>query len=227
MSTNRYYSVAIGMGRLPTMAERIGRVTGEALVTLQINAVNETLETVDETSLEDMSATINLTRPYIKEKMRAIPASKTSPSAHLIASGELTPLGRFPNVQRVQGVTWTNEAIEALGHKFGKWPGWTYRTGDSSRGIEENMKSAGRGVSVKNNTNKTLPGAYTVPLRNAGGTGLFVRHKGDKSKFGSHLYGPSVYSLFRNYLDRDIDKIEGVLMDRFDTFLDDFIEKQL
>lgn len=176
--------------------------------------------TVHELAVTDATKNINLTKDYVYQRLEQRLSDPTSAALQSSIASPVrgTTMGNYDPFQEVQKVEYSNARIEELGHKFGKWRGWTYRRGDKSRGIPEDQKQAGVTVTVMRGQPKLFEHGYLMPLKNTGGKlGLFARNKEGKSK---HRYGPSVYSLFRDYIGRSSDEISNVLELELNTRLD-------
>ena len=124
---------------------------------------------------------------------------------------------RYGKVENIWD-TWSNERIEGMGKKFGPWPGWTRRTGDAMRGIPEGQKAAGFTVDVNRKGDKTIQGVFTLPLKTAGGFGVF--RPGPTKNKPVHLYGPSPFQVFRRHINDNRDQIMADLEASFLQHLD-------
>lgn len=198
-------SFTFDLGELLDVREHLARAPYVTQDRDLVAEVNKIVDDIDQTARSRMNAGINLSDAYLRSKMSITYATAGRGLVAEITArggkGDQTPLGRYFNKQETKGVNWRNDQIRS---PFEKWPGWTQRTGDKSRGIPANQKAAGISVQVTRGAPKLMPGAFTMPLRagnRAGGNGLgiFLR-----TKYGlvQHTYGPAVYQLFRYQVDK-------------------------
>ena len=215
--------ISFDISELVEQADRIVMLDDATLAEMRLDAVNVVSLTVREKSIDQTHAELNLTRDYIEARIARAEAKGTTARARITSEVRGATLQRFGAQQDIAPVNWSNSRIEALGHKFGKWPGWTRRTGDASRGIDEDDKAAGISVDVNRKGAKTITSAFTMPLKNGNGEGVF-RREGGKLK---HLYGPSVYQVFRRYISTNEQAIADTLRDEFIGRLDTKIQEIL
>ena len=215
--------ISFDTSELVEQADRIAMLDYTTLAEMRLDAVNVVSLTVREKSIDQTHAELNLSRDYIEARIARAEAKGTTARARITSEVRGATLQRFGAQQEVAPVNWSNSRIEALGHKFGKWPGWTYRKGDASRGIAEDKKAAGVSVDVNRKGAKTITSAFTMPLKNSNGTGVFRREGGEVK----HLYGPSVYQVFRRYITTNEQAIADTLRDEFVGRLDTKIQEIL
>ena len=215
--------ISFDTSELVEQADRIAMLDNATLAEMRLDAVNVVSLTVREKSIDQTHAELNLTRDYIEARIARAEAKGTTARARITSEVRGATLQRFGAQQGIAPVNWSNSRIEALGHKFGKWPGWTRRTGDASRGIDEDDKAAGISVDVNRKGAKTITSAFTMPLKNGNGAGVF-RREGGKLK---HLYGPSVYQVFRRYISTNEQAIADTLRDEFIGRLDTKLQEIL
>lgn len=215
--------ISFDTSELVEQVDRITMLDSATLAEMRLDAVNVVSLTVREKSIDQTHAELNLTRDYIEARIARAEAKGTTARARITSEVRGTTLQRFGAQQDITPVNWSNSRIEALGHKFGKWPGWTRRTGDASRGIDEDDKAAGISVDVNRKGAKTITSAFTMPLKNGNGEGVF-RREGGKLK---HLYGPSVYQVFRRYISTNEQSIADTLRDEFIGRLDTKLQEIL
>lgn len=196
--------------------DQLATLDDVTLAEMRLDAVNIVALTVREKSIDQTVADLNLTRDYVEARIARTEAKGRSASARITSEVRGTTLQRFGAAQATKQVDWSNERIQALGHEFDEWPGWTRRTGDASRGIAVGEKAAGVSVDVNRKGVKTITSAFTMPLKNGNGIGAF-RREGGKVK---HLYGPSVYQVFRRYITTNEQAIADTLRDEFIGRLD-------
>ena len=195
---------------------KLAALDGTALREVGTAAANVVSLTVRGKAVDQTLAELNLTRDYIETRLARTEAKGNSATARVTSQVQGATLQRFRAMLEVQPVRWTNARIEEMGHKFGKWPGWTRRTGDESRNIDEDEKAAGISVDVNRKGAKTIRTAFTVPLKNGNGEGFFRRENGRVK----HLYGPSVYQVFRRYITTNETAIGDDLRDEYVRRLD-------
>lgn len=193
------FFIKIDPSQIKGLADKLAGLTPEQLGVLTVDALNETTDSVYELARQRMRASINLTDDYIKRKMVVAHASAQKMTASITASGakpDITSLSHYGSMQLTQAVNWSNQRIQAAGHKFGKWPGWTERTGSAALGIAVNRKAAGKSVEVKPGARKSMTPMFSIPGKkdNEGNLLIFKRNAANKLEV---LAGPSVYQLFR------------------------------
>ena len=215
--------ISFDTSELVEQADRIAMLDNATLAEMRLDAVNVVSLTVREKSIDQTHAELNLSRDYIEARIARAEAKGATARARVTSEVRGATLQRFGAQQEVAPVNWSNSRIEALGHEFGKWPGWTYRKGDASRGIAEDKKAAGFTVDVNRKGAKTITSAFTMPLKNSNGTGVFRREGGEVK----HLYGPSVYQVFRRYITTNEQAIADTLRDEFVGRLDTKIQEIL
>ena len=215
--------ISFDTSELVEQADRIAMLDSTTLAEMRLDAVNVVSLTVREKSIDQTHTELNLSRDYIEARIARAEAKGPTARARITSEVRGATLQRFGAQQEVAPVNWSNSRIEALGHKFGKWPGWTYRKGDASRGIDEDDKAAGVSVDVNRKGAKTITSAFTMPLKNSNGTGVFRREGGEVK----HLYGPSVYQVFRRYITTNEQAIADTLRDEFVGRLDTKIQEIL
>ena len=215
--------ISFDTSELVEQVDRIAMLDNTTLAEMRLDAVNVVSLTVREKSIDQTHAELNLSRDYIEARIARAEAKGATARARITSEVGGATLQRFGAQQDVAPVNWSNSRIEALGHEFGKWPGWTYRKGDASRGIAEDKKAAGFTVDVNRKGAKTITSAFTMPLKNSNGTGVFRREGGEVK----HLYGPSVYQVFRRYITTNEQAIADTLRDEFVGRLDTKIQEIL
>ena len=215
--------ISFDTSELVEQVDRIAMLDNTTLAEMRLDAVNVVSLTVREKSIDQTHAELNLSRDYIEARIARAEAKGTTARARITSEVRGATLQRFGAQQEVAPVNWSNSRIKALGHEFGKWPGWTYRKGDASRGIAEDKKAAGVSVDVNRKGAKTITSAFTMPLKNSNGTGVFRREGGEVK----HLYGPSVYQVFRRYISTNEQAIADTLRDEFVGRLDTKIQEIL
>lgn len=190
---------------LANFGETLNKLSPEALGKRMVETVNTVTTQTYDLARETMLSGINLTDDYVKRKMEVKLATGQKPVAEIAArvtrKSAHTNLSEYGAMTNTARVNWTNERIAAMGQKFGKWPGWTRRTGAQSIGVAVNQKATGVSVEVKRGARKNLkssPGFQLGKLKDGSGNPLvFERVGSGKSSKIKAMYGPSVYQLFR------------------------------
>ena len=193
------FKFTVDTSALDGLSDRLTELTPETLGARLVETTNQQIESAYDLSRKRMLSGINLTDSYIQRKMAVTQATANKTTAEIVAYGGkdyLTSLSHYGAVQLAKDVNWTNERILADGNKFGKWPGWTRRTGNEKLGIAVNRKAAGRSVEVVRGSRKKIGPAFAIAGKNDkdGNPLVFRRNAGGKVEA---LSGPSVYQLFR------------------------------
>jgi hypothetical protein len=203
MGRTRFFKQKIDTRAIEGLAADLSKLSGEALGRATILAVNDVADRAYSSSVKGMRG-INLEESYITSKMQVVHATDlVNPSAEIIARGDLTILGHFDPRQLAQS---------APGAK-----------GDPSRGIGAGQKQAGITVEVTRGKRKSFAKAFTMTLLGSGKTGVFIR-EGGRIK---HLYGPSVYSLFRYQVEGSLEQIADDLLGSVSRRVDEAVQKAL
>lgn len=195
---------------------KLALINATALREVGTAAANVVSLTVRGKAVDQTLADLNLTRDYIETRLARTEAKGNSATARVTSQVQGATLQRFGASQSTKPVNWSNARIRELGKDFGPWPGWTYRKGDAARDIAEDEKAAGTSVDVNRKGDKTIRTAFTVPLKNGNGEGFFRRENGRVK----HLYGPSVYQVFRRYITTNETAIGDDLRDEYVRRLD-------
>ena len=183
-------TVKFDVREIEGLADKLGRISGEALGTATVVAINKVATRTYDLTRNRMNVGLNLTDSYITSRMQvqlAVNASK--PSASIVARGQATTLGHYRPRMVLQAV---------------KRPGQS--KGNAALGIPSGSKSAGLSVSVTRGSNKLLEHAFQIPkFRDSDGNALvFLRGSNDKIR---KAIGPSVYQLFRTQVQQNINAI--------------------
>ena len=220
MARANVFSIKIDVSELDDFADRLAGLTPEKVGALLVDAINETADSAYELSRKAILSGINLTDAYVQSHMSVEHATANKPEAYIVAfggRGHTTGLSHYGAIQEVKKVTWSNERIESLGHKFSaKWPGWIRRKGDEARGIDEGDKTAGVSVHVTTSRKKLQTGkAIIMPgVVDREGNELVFKRTGGSGRKDSKLkalQGPSVYQLFRVAGEKIEDQVYGDL----------------
>lgn len=226
------FKVTLDVSAVERLAGKLDGINGTSLGLATRRAVNVTADSIYELARPRMIAGVNLTDEYVKSRMEvrhATPSGRAE--AVIMAVGSkpnLTQLVNYGAAQQVKRVSYTNASILASGKKFGKWPGWTKRTGDKLRGIAADDKQAGVSVSVTKGSSKLLEHGFLVSLNNGNGLGLATRSKGAKGEKNYKIrYGPSVYQLFRHVATGLLDEAQDELEANLVEYATELFEKEL
>nr|MBL8456912.1 phage tail protein [Zoogloeaceae bacterium] len=164
-----------------------------------VSSVNTTVVQLRDEAETALLGKLNLPPAYIRGKLRAVRATQGKPVGRVAITRSAMPLGRFGARQN------TTPAKRAKGDRLRRIP-----AGHKQAGVSLQV---GRGGSRKN-----LGGAFLVPLKNAGGMGVFLR-SGPARKDIEHLYGPSPSQVFRIWRDDNRQRVGDVLEMNFDAAL--------
>jgi len=223
MVSRTAFGVKVDVSDLEGFASHLGDLTPQEIGALLVDAINETADSAYDLARKRMLAGINLTDDYIQQKMKVDHATAAKPQATITAFGITTSLSHYGAMQLTTPVNWSNERIAGLGHQFGKWPGWTRRTGVAGVGIAVDRKADGKSVEVTRGNRKRLGSQFSIPgkVDSEGNLLIFRRQKGsDKLDV---LVGPSVYQLFRVAAGL----IEEEVGDNLESAVADLAERQL
>lgn len=193
------FRVTVDTVQVDRLTANLGAFTPEQIGASLVEAINETVDSAYELGRSRMLAGINLSDEYVQRKMRVEHATEASPVATIIASGarkDMTSLSHYGAMQEKKAVNWSNDRIRAAGHKFGKWPGWTKRTGAPGVGIEAGLKAAGKSVEVTRGKRMRLGSQFSIPGKKDNDGNLLIFRRSASGKLQA-LTGPSVYQLFR------------------------------
>lgn len=190
------FRVEVDASTLESIADKLAMLDGGRLNIAAVNSVNAVGHRYFDETREKTFARYNLSQAYIDDRMVFMPAMVGDKAeSRVIARYRHTRLATYGGRQESTAVNWSNARIEAMGHKFSAWPGWTRRTGDKSRGIVADEKAAGVSVEITRGRRKTIKGAFLIPLRSGNGFGVFTR--AGKGQRPVHRYSLSVYQIFR------------------------------
>jgi len=226
------FSVSIDVTALDRLVGRLDGISAESLGVATRRAVNDAADSIYELARPRMIADINLSDEYIKNRMKVTYATQGG-KAEAVITGKgskqaMTQLVNYGAAQMIRRVNYSNASILASGKRFGKWPGWTKRTGDALRGIPADEKQAGVGVSVTRGSEKLIEHGFLVTLKNGNGLGLATRSPGATGKGNYKIrYGPSVYQLFRHVASGILDEARDELETNVVQYATELFEKEL
>ena len=173
----------IGVDPVSLLVNDLGNMDPRTLARAMTQALNETAERTYDIARERISAGVNLDDAYLRRRMEVEPASASGLTATIVAKGDYTKLTRLAsyNAQMV--------IVPRAG------AGKSRNTG--RLGIPQGRKQVGVNVAVVRGVEKEVQGGFMLKLREGSQQGekygVFIREGGKKK----HLYGPSVYQLFR------------------------------
>lgn len=173
----------IGVDPVSVLANDLGGLDPRALDRAAAQALTETAERTYDIARERISAGVNLDDAYLRRRMEVEPASASGLTATIVAKGDYTKLTRLASYNAQMVIVPRTSA------------GKSRNTGRLS--IPQGRKQAGVNVAVVRGAEKEVRGGFMLKLREGSQQGekygVFIREGGKKK----HLYGPSVYQLFR------------------------------
>jgi hypothetical protein len=209
--TNSFSLTVDAKGAMPSLADKLGRISGSVIGLGARDAVNEVMLRFERDALGGMTGDIGLQPAYVRSKTDVrLATAALNPRAEMVTRGDLTILGRFPLRQLIQ-------------------PASRRAKGDPSRGIPAGTKQAGVQATIRRSAPVARDKWFTMRLR-AGrepgeNIGVFVRATGrDKPK---QIYGPAPYSLFRFQVEKRIGDVEADLGTTTLRAIADRVEKAL
>lgn len=226
------FTVKVDVSALERIGNRLDNISAATLGVATRRAVNETADSIYELARPRMIEGINLTDQYVKSRMEVKHATAGGRAEAVIrATGtkpNLTQLRNYGAQQQIKRVNHTNASILAAGKSFGKWPGWTKRTGDAARGIPADEKQAGVSVEVARGSRKLIEHGFLIQLKNGNGMGVATRGVGAQGKSNYKVrYGPSVYQLFRHVATGLLDEARDQLETNVVAYATELLEKEL
>ena len=212
------FEINIDTTALKGLDDKLKVLDSAALRELRTSAVDIVSLSVRKAATSETVKQLNLTRDYVEARIERDEAKARGNTALAVVRSQVrgATLQRFGAERGERPVTWSNSRILGMGKEFGKWPGWTERKGDASRNIAPDFKSDGVWVDVNRKGDRQIASAFTMPLRNNNGLGVFRRTNGKVE----HLYGPSVYQTFRRHVQEKERDIQAELTDNFLAGLD-------
>lgn len=193
----RLFEIKLDATQVQELANRIGSFDGERLGTAIVSALNEVANDTYDLSRKHITNGVNLEDGYVKRRMQVREAKVSRPTAEIIAMGGFeTNISHYGAMLDPALVNYTNDKILAMGKKFSKWPGWTYRKGDEARGIPEDFKQDKARAQVVRNRTKSIGRKFTLPGKNDSSGNPLIFRRNETGQIEGVL-GPSVYQLFR------------------------------
>lgn len=226
----RNFALHVDTKALEATGVALGDLSGGDVGKAIVSSLNEVVDGAYDLARKRMGAGINLSDDYLRRKMVVEHATNKKPEASVLAMGLDTPLSQFQVMQKVKPVNWSNSRIQGMGKKFGKWPGWTKRTGNQRIGIAVDSKSDGQSAMVTRGARSDFGHVFAIAGKkdNSGNLLVFSRKQGsDKMRT---LLGPSVYQLFKYQLegalmDETADTLAETLAEQIQTAIEKAIEK--
>ena len=209
----RKVAIDLDLSALPELNERLSRLTAEQIAQVNVRAVNTSVATVYDMARKRMNAGINLDDAYMRRKMTVDEATGSKASATITASGsrdDMALLRRY-------------DAKIIYAPRKARYA----RPTTKGLALPSGMRQSGVSVQVARGGTKVMPGAFMQPLKSGnevGGNGLGVFLRDSRGK-KHHLYGPSVYQLFRNQSEKMVDEVRAVLEGNLSAELDQAISE--
>ena len=210
MALNRAFQIEIDVSRLSRLDGQLAQLSEAGFGEAAVEVVNRVADQAYDLAVPRMTQRINLTPEYVRDRFVIEKANNPAdPRARVVALGgkaHTTILARYNARQLMQ----PTQSLKG-------------RKGDALRGIPAGQKASGISVEVTRGANKGMGNVFFMPLRNGNGMGVFMR-MGEGRKNYRHLYGPSVYQLFRYTLNHGL--VDEVAQD-FERQLGDEAERLL
>ena len=211
--------VKLDLSQVQGLADALGSIDPTSIREGARQVVNSVVENAYDTIRPRMVRTINLTDSYIKDRVKVEYAKDSSGSnvkAQIVASGDkgdLTSLFHYGAEMLHQEVLHPHRSKGDFSHQ---------------RKLSAGTKGAGAKVEVNRGSQKTLRTGFFMPLKGTGGkVGLFQR-LGKGRKNYKHLYGPSVYQLFKAYADLQFTQgVESDLEDKLTLMVNKIFDESL
>lgn len=217
MATTRTTAIQVGINEILDMAGAVGRLDARTISATVVKALNDTVDRTYDLSRDRITTGINLSDDYLRRRMDVAHASSNKLEATITASGDRSTLTRLAKY---------NAAMVIVPRKT-KGP-------SRSKGLLplKGGRQAGVTVEVRRGAPKTLSDNYFIlRLSNQGAEekyGVFTRGKGKtKDSALKHLYGPSVYQLFRYQTGQIVDEVADDLQKTVLDYVGEQVDKVL
>lgn len=227
------YALSVKSDDLLKLAGALGTLSDEGMGQVIVDTVNDVASDAYDLARKRMTQGINLTDDYLRRKMEYAPATARKPQASITAVGQQVTLSHYRPVQKQRDVTWSNARIQGMGKKFGKWPGWTQRTGNRPIGIAPDRKANGISATVKdsrdgfNHAFSIVKGGSAI-RDGEGNPIMFTRARGADRNSTRALLGPAVYQLFKYQLNGTLmGDTEEMLAERLADQVQAAMEKEI
>lgn len=182
-ATGRLRVVNVSVDAIDLLADSLGQLDARSFAQAAALALNDTTAPTYDAARDRISEGINLTDAYLRRRMEVEPATDRKTSATILAKGDYEHLTRLATYDAQMVIV--PRTSRAKNRNTG------------ALGIPQGQKQSGVRVTVRRGGEKTMDSAFLLKLRQ--GTrqgdkyGVFIR-EGERLR---HLYGPSVYQLFR------------------------------
>jgi len=201
-------AIKISIDQITQLADAVGTLDAKALGEAALTALNETVDRTYDLSRDRIATGINLSDDYLRRRMEVEHATGRNLEATITATGDRSQMTRLAKYDA--------QMVIVPRTSKGK---------SRSKGLLplNGGKQAGVTVTVTKGQPKTLSDNYFIlRLANHGAEekyGVFTRGKGKTQNSAlKHLYGPSVYQLFRyqagQIVDEVADDLQQTLLDR-------------
>lgn len=194
---------------LKDAAGDLGDISAQELTRRSVEALNEVVDRTYDLARERITTGINLDDAYLRRRMSVTHADTSRLQAEIVARGDRPSMTRLASYDaRMVIVPRTTRG----------------RSRNTGRlGIPQGSKQSGIDVTVVRGSEKTMGSAFLLRLKQGSEDGnkfgVFIR-EGKRKK---HLYGPSVYQLFRWQAERITDEVA----DDLETTLIERVQEQL
>lgn len=241
------FAVVIETTQIEAIAERLAWVGSVTIGEASVRAVNAVATRGFDESVKRMTARVNLSEAYVRDRMTVEPANDArKPEATIVAfrAGGRRPgtrpvnLRQYAMVQLQQPVRFTNSDPRIANGRIGMNPRkqgsllpWKKRTGDPQAGIPLGQKAAGVSVEVIKGDRKVISFAFQRRMKN--GEILVMARKADQRGVGKgkgkieSLHSLSVWQLFRSTAPEVIpfiaDDLERSAIDELDKAIESII----
>jgi hypothetical protein len=164
-------------------------------------------------SRREITAIVNLTPAYVRERMALRKANAGARVAVIAARRRPTTLKTYGTKQVARK---DKGAKRGTGHNGGRLWGIHAGSGDPLRNIAAGSVPSGITVKeLRKSSRQRLPGAFFMPLRagksdGGNGMGVFIR-TGNGKRDLKHLYGLSVDQVFKNVIEQIAPDVESEL----------------
>lgn len=207
--------VKVDLSAIESLTGALESVDAASVGKLAMSVVNSAVDAAYDTARQRMTRAINLTDSYVQERMVVKHAkSANDVTASIVASGASTAMTILARYQARQIVKPVKNPARSKGDQL------------FARNIAPTYKSAGISVEVTRGSRKTIANAFYMPLRNAEKVGVFMRTGKGRDDY-KHLYGPSVYQLFKHCSTDLAVELTDELEEKLTVEINNMVEKAL
>lgn len=208
----RLSAITIAVDQVVGLADRVADLDTQAFSRAAVAALNTTVDATYELARDRITTGINITDDYLRRRMSVEHAKGSKLQAEIVASGDAQRMTRLVHYGAQMLIVPRKTTTPSRSQ------GSLLRLGSGSKqgGVRVNVKSP-----------KTMVDAFMLPLKRGSQQGEKMgvfRREGNKLK---HLYGPSVYQLFRYQSSRIEDEVAGDLQANLLDQVDEQIRKVL